>query len=410
MPAPDVKTGGIILSVMENPMAPTERWLSPVALFCAAFCLRMIYILWWNPGLTFNDEHRFWGEVEALVTNGFWDVRSYNSHDMPLTAFVLALVVKGTGTGLLGAKVFLAATSALTACLVANLARRLSPTRTTWWLGGTVAALYPFFVFYSALILSETLFLLLVTGFFLRVTRSQGDRLAGGGVLAGLAHLTRPTLLPFLPVCWAYQALVLRQGWRRVALSAVVFTILVSPWVARNFVVHGEFLPGTTESGHVLWEGNNPWNKDGGIERPDWEYLDHMPRGMNPPERDRWQRDRALAYIAAEPGRFLAQSVKKFMRFWHLWPNAPEYGGGLYKWASILSFGPVLLFALLSLWVLRDRWRITLILWGFVSYYTLLHMILFGSIRYRLPLEPLLVAMAAACVGRMITSGPRNGP
>ena len=40
-----------------------------------------------------------------------------------------------------------------------------------------------------------------------------------------------------------------------------------------------------------------------------------------------------------------------------------------------LSFGPVLLLALLSLWVLRDRLRLTGILWLFFAYYTALHMV-----------------------------------
>ena len=38
----------------------------------------------------------------------------------------------------------------------------------------------------------------------------------------------------------------------------------------------------------------------------------------------------------------------------------------------------------------------------FIVYYTAMHMVTIGSLRYRLPLEPLMIAMASAAMAKVI--------
>ena len=153
----------------------------------------------------------------------------------------------------------------------------------------------------------------------------------------------------------------------------------------------------------MLWEGNNPYNVTGGVAGGDLRYLEEMPPGLDELEQDRWQRDRAVAFIREHPGRFARLALKKFVRFWNIWPNAPGFDRGMYRWVAFASFTPVLLLALSSLYVLRMRWRQTVLIWLFICYYTAIHMVTIGSLRYRLPLEPLLLALAAAALSGMIS-------
>ena len=321
---------------------------------------------------------------------------------MPLTALLLALFQRATGTGIVGAKVLLVLLSSGTIFVAGRIALHFSDRKLTAWIAGTAAAIYPFFVFYSTLILSETLFLFLVSLFFLLILRAEGVGFAAAGTVAGLAHLTRPTLSLFLPVAFVWARVRYQIGWKHLLIAALLFFVVILPWGLRNIGALGEFHLGTANSGHVLWEGNNPYNTTGGVAGGDERYLAEMPEGLGELERDRWQRERAIEFIRSDPGRFAVIAGKKFLRFWNVWPNAPGFDRGLYRWVAFASFTPVLLLALASLFVLRDRWRDSILIWLFVCYYTAIHMITIGSLRYRLPLEPLLLALGAATLSVLI--------
>ncbi len=101
---------------------------------------------------------------------------------------------------------------------------------------------------YEHVILSETLFTLLLTvGIWMMVValrRRNPGWPAVAGVLAGIAALVRPIGLVLLPILPVLSVLVLRRralvasGWYLAA-----FTVALAPWVARNVLVHGEAAP-----------------------------------------------------------------------------------------------------------------------------------------------------------------------
>ena len=372
-------------------------WLS-----AAGLVLRLLYLLYAGESLVFPDEHRFWSVTQSLAESWSYEWEGSLAHDMPLTTLLFALLVKATGAGIMGAKILLVLISSCTIFVVGRLALRFSDTMLTAWIAGLAAAIYPFFVFYSALILSETIFLFLVTLFFLLLLDSRGRAFLLAGIIAGLAHLTRPTLSLFLPAAFIWARVRFGTPWKHLLLAALFFFIAILPWGLRNIGALGEFHLVTANSGHVLREGNNPYNTTGGVAGGDMRYLDEMPEGLGELERDKWQRDRAVEFIRSDPARFALMALRKFARFWNIWPNAPGFDRGLYRWIAFASFTPVLLLSLGSLFALRDRWRDSIILWLFVCYYTALHMVTIGSLRYRLPLEPLLVALAAACLAVLI--------
>ena len=378
-------------------------WLSATGLIS-----RLLYLFFFNDELIFPDEHRFWHLTQSLAGGGPYEWEGYYAHDMPLTALVLALFVKVTGAGLIGAKVCIAVMSSVTIYLIGRIALVLDDSKLTAWLAGLAAAIYPFFVFYSTLVLSETLFLLLVSLFFLLILQSNGRAFVIAGLVAGLAHLTRPTLTFFLPVVIIWSRLRAKTQWKYILISAALFFVTILPWGIRNIGALGSFHLSTANSGHVLWEANNPYNTTGGVAGGDLRYLEEMPEGLDELEQDRWQRERAVTFIKGDPGRFARLSLKKFIRFWNIWPNAPGFNRGMYRWLAFASFTPLLLLALSSLFVLRRLWCDTILIWLFVCYYTALHMATIGSLRYRLPLEPLLLVLAATCLSVLIKEKSRK--
>jgi hypothetical protein len=377
--------------------------------------IRAVYVLFFGIHV-FPDETRFYNEIQHFAAHSSMPG---HSTDMPFMAVFFGLLYKIYPLSFTAIKLINILFSLVTAVVVAGIAKRLTPGTPAATIAVLMWAVYPFFIYYTGLVLSETIFLaFLATGFLFFVDR----RIVLAFLFFGLAQLTRPTVIYFLIPALIYFHLFLQKegGMERLPASSktspllstlaavVVFALLLSPWVIRNYQVHGVFMAGKP-SGHVLWEGNNPWNPEGGVAQGHWEYMLKAPSGLSLLEQDRWERNQALNYIKGGPVRFLKTAWRKFLRFWHLWPNAPAYATGIYKWGSLLSFGPVLLLALGSLWVLRNRWRQTGILWLFFTYYTVIHMVTIGSIRYRLPLEPLLIALAAACLAKLLfrsTSAP----
>ncbi|MCU0311718.1 MAG: glycosyltransferase family 39 protein [Acidimicrobiales bacterium] len=113
------------------------------------------------------------------------------------------------------------------------LARRLGGPRAAAAAGLTVA-LYPPLIANDVVLLTEPLSLAALLGALLALT---DHRWALAGLLTGLLILTRPSA-QFLVVLFALWMLW-QVGWRR-ALGLVGVTVLVvTPWVARNWVVMG---------------------------------------------------------------------------------------------------------------------------------------------------------------------------
>jgi len=371
-----------------------------LVLICSiGFIVRALFSVWLGSELRFPDEIRFWAEINNLLENGSFVVMGKYAHDMPMTALVAAGVIKITGCGVIGVRIFFSFVSACTIFLIANIAGLFSEKDSAKILAAIIAAFYPFFIFYSALILSETLFLFAITSYFYFLFCSHKNAHIFAGGMSGVCHLIRPTLLYFFPVVWCWQLFVQRVRLKYVFLSILCLALLIVPWGVRNATVLGQFVLGTSGTGQVLWEGNNPSNYSGGTSgdfQDEKAYLKNMPSGLNELERDQWKKQNALRYIKENPKRFAEMCWKKFIRFWHLWPNHSIYSGTLYKWLSLLSFGPVLLFSVIAFWVLRAHRAKLVLIALFVGYYTAIHIITIGSIRYRLPLEPLLISLSAA--------------
>jgi hypothetical protein len=181
----------------------------------------------------------------------------------------------------------------------------------------------------------------------------------------------------------------------------------MSPWWIRNAEVLHAFVPFTTSSAMNLYLGNNRDNPDVGI---DWDH-DAEPAVVaaikalpNELARQRAYSKAALDYIKSNPGTFVQAAAKKFLRFWNIVPNASEYRGRAYAIISIASFGSVLVLALLCALRQWRQWRALLPLYLIIGYFTFVHVVTIASLRYRFPIEPLLIVMAAEPAAALVAT------
>ena len=116
----------------------------------------------------------------------------------------------------------------------------------------------------------------------------------------------------------------------------------------------------------------------------------------DPIKRDAALRDAAIDYIVHNPQRFLKLAALKFQRIWQFWPVNDAFRNTSTVIISVGSFAPVLLLAGFGLFAKRRLLRQLSPILLFALGYTGVLMILVGTIRYRLPLEPFLIVLAGA--------------
>ena len=176
----------------------------------------------------------------------------------PLFPLVLAALYRVVGVHLAAARGLEALLGTLTVALVGLVARQLWDGRRALAAMG-LAAVYPPFLLAGGSLLSESLSLPLELGGFaaaLHVRRVDrpGRWIALCGLLAGLDVLTRPDSIVLLLPLALLVAPARRRGRARigaVALLGVTAAATVTPWLIRDAVVMGRFVPITTQGGLV---------------------------------------------------------------------------------------------------------------------------------------------------------------
>jgi len=130
---------------------------------------------------------------------------------------------------------------------------------------GFCAFYLPFFQ-QDVVLMTESLVTLLTTLYLLALVVAVRQRRFGwfavAGAFLGAAALARPGALALCLPLGAALVFILRRagvGWARaVAMPAVMlvsFGLVLSPWIVRNAVVFGEFIPGSTLTGRVMLTG-----------------------------------------------------------------------------------------------------------------------------------------------------------
>jgi 4-amino-4-deoxy-L-arabinose transferase-like glycosyltransferase len=236
-------------------------------------------LLFFPTTTVFPDEQRFLASAVRLAATGEYWVGSDRAWEMPGTAifFAPAVWLFGPHAAVLPIRLVQALLVVIQCALIATVARHIFRKDSTALIASCIAALYPFFIFYQGLLLSETLFdtLLLAGTAALFWWRERGLRVDRALVVASLcfaaATLTKATLTVLPPMLLAVTAWCAGASGRRVfsilVAASCLYAAFMSPWWIRNAMVFHRFVPFTTGSALNLYLGNNPHNLDAGI---DW--------------------------------------------------------------------------------------------------------------------------------------------
>lgn len=383
-----------------------------LAIFALAAAIRAVYVLirWSSHGaaLEFPDEELHWQLADNLVRHhSLVSNLSYYAQRMPVyPVFLAPFAIMGEG-GALVAKLTQALLGGATAWLAYRWVRAAVGGRAAI-IAGMLVCFDPYTIKFADLLLTEVLFTLIgvalaFSGWAMICARGDAPRAAiwATALLGPAAVMTRPSAAGWILLLWCVVAFAdrnRRRGVRRAAVNVATFVIAILPWGIRNHIVLGDFAWLSTNGGITLFDAQGP-QADGSSnqafidEMPDVSHLDEV-------SRDRGFRDLAIAEMRGDPARVLRLAWTKLLRTWNPFPNVKTYSGGWIGWISAAWTIPIGLAAVMSLWRRRDA--LAVMLWLPVLYFTFVHCVYIGSLRYRIPLMPFLEVAAAVTAVEVI--------
>lgn len=444
-----------------------------LALLALALRLGVVMALWSDHAAPVSYEH---GRIAENLLNGQGFSIEFlgapcqpTSQQAPFYPFFLAGVYACLGVessaSILAVQLIQCVAGMILVLAVVWLAWSLVPeSPALGWLAGLGAAVYPTHLYMVTHLqvalwaaLGLTLLLAVVVSPRFRGTW-RGAILAG--LLAGLLLLIEPILALALPIC---AVVFLLNDWirrksspgevrpgadsvatteskgpmaphglaclTRVSTMALVAAIVITPWVARNWLVHGRFVFIKSTFGYAFWQGNNAhsWGTDkipkasaevlrrahdgslAGIDRAMWKarhetvYIDDVllrPNGyqelagLSETERCNVLGRKAIQFIRENPARYATLCLNRLRYFLLFDETNPKASNRLYRLSTVVWLVLVFVGLLVSLRSWRRLWPT----YGIFGVVTLFHVLVITSVRFRIPIEPLSFVWAAGAL------------
>ncbi len=290
--------------------------------------------------------------------------------------------------------------AALTCIPICRIAERMGARKAGLWAGWVWAGGAFFMYWPTTWIWEVSLSALLVSVLFLEslrlATNASFKSWARFGLIWGIAALTNPALLAFLPAAGLYPAYGLwrsRQEWHRpVTAAALVFALCMAPWLIRNRAVFGrwifirgnapfEFSLGNYHNSNGMgWYGKHPSQN-----KFEWAKYERLGEVAYVAEK----KQLALAFVKEYPGEFLGLCAVRIAAFWTGSPLTTD------EWFRQWFYRPLAALMLLGLiaslaYGVEGAW----LFFGLMLSYPLTYYVVFAQPRYRHAIEPEMLLLS----------------
>ncbi len=410
-------------------MSRERFWL--IVILVIALALRLAYALPQDRGAVYGDTG---GDSRVLLHMGYNLMTGFDYSSISIPTPPLYLIFNGLAqqlfqpaVAILVIRIVQCVLGTVSCYFAYRITLVISHSQRPALLAAAILAISPVFVIESALVLTETLYIFLVSGgmwFYLssiEPTRSKPySRLILAAGIFGLATLTRAALLLF-PLGLALHLLMAfgwREGLKRTLLLIVVYSLVLSTWTVYNALKWNKHWVIAAEGGFMafLYIGATSWEgpqqvdanlvQDAGAgdiraTEPDVQQELYQQAATNVISRDpiSWARNRGLEVISAylQPhgtNTFPGESLKALVATWLTTDRTVD---SLLRLTQAESFWPKLVIyvfhylglaaGLMGIWLTRRNWKLTLPLIGFILYTTLVHLVLDAIPRYLFPME-----------------------
>jgi 4-amino-4-deoxy-L-arabinose transferase-like glycosyltransferase len=296
--------------------------------------------------------------------------------------------------------------------------------RRTALFAALITGIYIYFIYYSVTLMTEPFFIASVMATLLasillaqRISEPGYWRLAILlGLSIALSVLLRQLFLLFVPILfiWLLVKIIKRVQWKRAVISSlivgVVLLLAILPVTYYNYLRFHRFVLVNTNAGYVLFWANHPIHGTNFISAAEMgdTYQELVPeelKSLDEAALDQELLRRGIQFILDEPGRYALLSLSRIPAFFKFWPDPGS--GMLSNISRVGSFGVLLPFILLGL--IRSlsylRWSTNrsilsvlatplALLDLFIFAFTFIHIFTWALVRYRLPVDAILVVYA----------------
>lgn len=412
------------------------RFLHPAIItFLTALLVRILYNVFTGRGYVAQFDAHEYEQLALHIINNHCFCKGTPARPAitraPLWPGIIALVYWLTGPTNLNARLFLSLLGSGTCVLVFYFAQDLFGRR-FGLLAGIIAACYPGLFMYDGWLYSESLytFLFLAFTYFLyRFQRKPTKRwLILSALALSLSTLTRPNGLFAIGALIAFFLIVGWKHilpWRTAIRSTLALTLLtcliVLPWSIRNYLVSGSIVPVATGAGTILAGAynntvfTNPFLGSTGTWVPPDMAQPPIPETQpcctisgEDPNQQAYVVNWILTHLHSMP-RLL---TLHFINIWQpivpdgalpisQFPNRPsaKFITKLLQYESLCIFA-LAAFGIVTTW--RRKWRELLTLYLSISLTVIMCVLLYGSVRFRSPIEPMLVILATGGLWQIV--------
>jgi hypothetical protein len=305
-------------------------------------------------------------------------------------------------------------------------------------IAASLSAVYIYFFYYAGGLITEPFYIVGILWIFDSSFRIVGWRKEKGkvprwwnwlelGVAVSVTVLLRQLFLLLVPIIflwiwWNYDERPLQEpegqaghvyslnisALKGLFLAGMILVLMILPWTIRNYKAFGTFVVLNTNAGFAFYWGNHPIH--GTHFMPLLPGGEESYRSIIPPELlvlNEGQLDKALLVeglriVANDPIRYILLSLSRIEEYIRFWPSRDS--GLLSNISRVGSFGILLPFMIWGLYISTGSFRKPsypgqrsqlFIIYMFFMIYTLIHLLSWTLIRYRLPLDGFLVIFAA---------------
>ena len=313
------------------------------------------------------------------------------------------------------------------------MTEELSGSKTAGKIALAISAIYPFFIYYGSMMLSETPYLVLITLGFWQLCKNLDEegkyfwRASGAGFALALAGLSRPEGAVIMIGIWALLFLSQRNSrlLKSLAISFLCWGSILMSWSIRNRIETGSFAL-DSHGGISLLHGTLLFDLNEQDTEVAMQYLRStslfaQASHLSPHDQDKLYWKTAINFMVHHPKEVVHQWLRKSLNFWRFYPRTDKiYAETHFSQANLglkrkklvflsLLFEPWIIIG--GLWgfyfLLRENWNTFYPIVFFIGGTFFVHMVSVSQMRYRLPIMPFLILGVASLLSRRVQSEKR---
>ena len=373
-------------------------------------------------GLTFGEY--WWPATQADAPTAHW---SY------LYLGYLSAIYKIVGVNSLVARLIQAIIVGVLQPYLAFLIGRRVFNQTVGLASAALTAIYGYFIYYAAALMTESFYIVaIMVSLYLAILLTDlgsaseskpgiGRKIKWGlalGIVLGIAILLRQLFLLFIPFLFFW--VLWRAGKNQfgtLVVSGVVILIMMLPFTIFNYIRFNRFVLLNTNAGFAFFWGNHPiyGNHFEPILPDDMgSYQDLIPeniRDLDEAALDQELLIRGVRFVLDDPIRYLRLSVSRIPPYIKFWPSSES--SLVSNIVRVGSFGillPFILYGLVLSFVRRTKplsKQPLSLLYLYIAIYSAIHVLSWTLIRYRLPVDAILVIFAGFGMIDLISRIPK---